>query len=86
LACPAGSYCLSVVFQTQNSLKISNVHIHSGAGKAYGDWFLAGRSQVRISVLIPSILHWSMWRIWLRRRGVYGLDGETGGKETTGEA
>jgi len=25
-----------------------------------------------------------MWRVWGRRRGVYGLGGETGGKETTG--
>jgi len=26
-----------------------------------------------------------MWRVWVRRGGVYGLDGETGGKETTAE-
>ena len=26
-----------------------------------------------------------MWRVWVRRRGVEGLAGETGGKETTGE-
>ena len=25
-----------------------------------------------------------MWRVWVRRGGVYGLGGETGGKETTG--
>jgi len=26
-----------------------------------------------------------MWYVWVRRGGVYGLAGETGGKETTGE-
>jgi len=26
-----------------------------------------------------------MWRVWVRREGVQGLAGETGGKETTGE-
>ena len=26
-----------------------------------------------------------MWRVWVRRGGVYGLGGETGGKEITGE-
>jgi len=26
-----------------------------------------------------------MWRVWVRRGGVEGLGGETGGKETTGE-
>ena len=26
-----------------------------------------------------------MWRVWVRRGSVYGLGGETGGKETTGE-
>jgi len=26
-----------------------------------------------------------MWRVWVRRGGVEGLVGETGGKETTGE-
>ena len=25
-----------------------------------------------------------MWHVWVRRGGVYGLGGETGGKETTG--
>ena len=25
-----------------------------------------------------------MWRVWVRRGGVYGVGGETGGKETTG--
>jgi len=27
-----------------------------------------------------------MWRVWVRRGGVEGLGGETGGKETTEEA
>jgi len=26
-----------------------------------------------------------MWRVWVRRGGIQGLGGETGGKETTGE-
>ena len=26
-----------------------------------------------------------MWRVWVRRGGVYGLGGETGRKETNGE-
>jgi hypothetical protein len=26
-----------------------------------------------------------MWGVWVRRGGVQGLGGETGGKETTGE-
>ena len=26
-----------------------------------------------------------MWRVWVRRGAVYGLGGETRGKETTGE-
>jgi len=26
-----------------------------------------------------------MWRVWVRRGGVQGLGGETGGKETTGK-
>ena len=46
LACPEDSYYLSVAFEMQNSLKINYAPIHSGAGTAYGDWLLAGRSQV----------------------------------------
>ena len=30
-------------------------------------------------------LHMGMWRVWMRRGGVWGLGGESGGKETTGE-
>ena len=33
----------------------------------------------------PPGLELGMWRVWVRRGGVYDLAGETGGKETTGE-
>ena len=26
-----------------------------------------------------------LWRVWVRRGGVWGLGGETGGEETSGE-
>jgi hypothetical protein len=54
--CPAGMYYILCVFKMQNLLNLSYVHTNSGAGTAYGDWLLAGRYQVRIPLLIPSIL------------------------------
>ena len=30
------------------------------------------------------VFYLGMWRVWVRRGGVQGLGGETGGKETTG--
>ena len=39
-----------------------------------------------VRVIKSRRMRWlGMWRVWVRRGGVQGLGGETGGKETSGE-
>ena len=46
---------------------------------------LVGKPEGKRPLGRPRVDGLGMWHVWVRRGGVKGVGGETGGKETTGE-